>query len=245
MSLLPLLLGGQAATPEPPQPIDWATANIVFEGHSIVAVWNMLGLHTHTQQQTPGIVGATWANVGLPGQTWDQIRTSHSDTDAAWIAGKTNILVVMEAINFLALSGTPRTSAQCITAAQRALSSIRAARHWDRIVILGSLPSGGDPTSQVLNWPQMQPIGMTWAEVNQRQDEFDAYVSTHLGELGADAFVSFRGIPQFSGDGSTLTEFTSASSYWWEAVAPYVHPSNAGKAAMGAVIGEALLGLTL
>lgn len=238
------VVGGAASVPL----VLSSAVNIVFDGDSITNDFLASGLDALVKERLDALSarnGATLSingGLGINGQTWDAMLVNRADLDAAWVDGKTNVLIVAETTNSVFVDG--RTAAQTITDAQFYLSSIRATHLWN-ILLWGTIPRGwGDETGH----PGEVAKNTAMATV-------DAYMAANYVDMGARGYVEVRtGIPQFNHNGSSAASFSAYQSTWNE-TGPWVHPTDGtfpsgatpgtGKRAIAAKIVDALLTMTI
>jgi lysophospholipase L1-like esterase len=212
--------------------------NIVFDGNSLFSGVGASGSGTYLPTQVAGIApmsgsGASYSNKGVSGQTWRQMDGfdggSSSDVDAAWVNGKTNILVTWETSN--SVFNTGRTAAQTIVDAQSYINNRLTAHSGWKIVLMTTLPRqiSGNQTLTNTN--------------NAINETVDAYFRQNYRAMGAKALVDIRaGNSPFNFTGYTNTDFSASNtdSLWYEALGGRVHPNDAGYAVIAKMIANTL-----
>ena len=185
--------------------------NVYFNGNSIV-----YGSYLPSQTYAPPEVmstlaplasaGLSVANLGHSGYRWEDL-TPMTDADAAFVPGKTNVLLAMENANSL---GSGDTAAQCIAAARAYVAARLAAHPSVRLVIVTSIPYRADPT-----------LNATMLTVNA------AFLANYRA-WGCAACVDLRA------PGSPFNNFSTYSAAEYAATGIYtsdsMHPNTAGAA---------------
>lgn len=199
--------------------------NAVCDGNSLVfgvGATVPMPAQLLTKLATVSGITPTAPNVGVSGQSTRQMNGldggSSADVDAAWVAGKNNILVAWEGTNSVAFYG--RTPAQGATDMTDYIAARRAVHPW-WVVLLTTLPrfeTGNDALLRDYN---------TLAKAN--------YLA-----WGADVLVDVRsaGSP-FNFDGETSTGFVATQSLWFE-TSNWVHLNDAGYAIIADRVASAI-----
>lgn len=198
-----------------------SNVKITIDGNSIYADY----LSTQTMGQVINTIlpvkdsGATYNNIAISGQTWEDMNTNVSDVDSSFDALKTNILICSETTNSSNLGGL--TSQQIYDAATLYIQN-RLTAHSEWIVVLcGSLPR------------------YKTNEINQTMIDADNLMAENYRKMGANAFVNYRNSIPFNHDGSQTSYFSTQQQYWAD-TSNWTHPNNAGKLIMAQMISLAL-----
>lgn len=208
-----LLLGASTSAIEGPFLTLTSTVHVHIDSNSIPASWvyppiedvdelDVLIAHT----------GITITNSSVTGQAWTAMTSSATDVDGAYDGAKTNVLVIGETTNSVFNDG--RTAAQTIGDFQAYLAGRLAAHPWQYVVMLGTLPRGGQSSD---------------ATNNGRLLTVDDTIRADLPTYGLDAFVYYRDIADFSGTGNTQAGFMTSGTTCLETVAPFIHPINSAR----------------
>lgn len=207
--------------------------HVHVDANSLFAKWIAPGIETVGDLGAAiKAAGATSSNSAIPGQTWDDMRLRADDVDAAYVPGKTNVLITGETTNQIYNAGS--TPEQAIQKAQQYISA-RKALHPDWIILLvGTIPRAD------LSTPELNE------DANQRLLDVDRYQKTHLEDLGVHGFVDVRGFaPEWfalRADGMTapfMDSLSTCNSY--NSKDPdMVHPVNEPRTAFANAIAAAL-----
>lgn len=216
-----------------------ASVNVVWDGNSLVygqGASYVGGIRNNAVTQTANRApiagsGATVTNLGVSGQTWAQMNSSASDVDAAWIDGKTNLLVLWETTNAVCSQSSSQTPAQCLSAIRTYVTNRRAARPWV-IVCLTTIPReyGFAVNDQA-----------TRSAKNADLLAVDAALKANPAEYGLDRVIDLRrpGSP-FAFSSFSSSDFDSAGAIWQEPAGTRVHLNNAGYAIVAEMVAEDL-----
>lgn len=257
MSAMALLLALIAAPPatQPAQPtvppvqlvpLDAGT-NIVIDAISYYARWAYPGIDEIGELGALfASSGASHRNFAIPGQTWENMRTSIADAVGGFDPAKKNILVCGETRNMIfthpgwladgadaAAEKLLSVAARYIQAAQREVKG-KYGKGWDAVVICGTIPNSADPSEK---YSQEQTL-----TANSAMLKFDETLRGDPSRVGADAFADFRThAPQFfGGDGSTRAGFAQDPALVMEKGAAWIHPLGAAREALAGAIAAAI-----
>lgn len=209
-------------------------ANIVFDGNSLVAGVGASGPSGYLYNQVenmPFLNGTPVQSFAVGGQTTADMRSRGWLVDAAYVAGKRNILIAWEGTNSIYNSGG-MPARQAADDMALYLSDRRAA-HSDWTVIL-------------LTTIARQPAG-PWGTTNAANAVLLAYDDILLAEfrtLGADYLVHVRkaGSPFAIADFTSST-FENAPYISYEApgeVTAHIHLNDLGYSVVAGLIGQRL-----
>lgn len=254
-SLLLALIAAPPAAPRPAQPtappqlrvpLD-AGANVVIDANSYYARWTYAGIDEIGELGTLfASSGASHRNFAIPGQTWENMRASISDTVGGFDPAKKNILVCGETRNMIfthpgwladgvdaAAEKLLSAAARYIQAAQREVKT-RYGRGWDAVIICGTIPNSADPVEK---YSEAQTL-----TANAAMLKFDEVLRADPSRVGADAFADFRThAPQFfGGDGSSRAGFAQDPALVMEKGAAWIHPLGAAREALAGAIAVAI-----
>lgn len=225
------MAAGAGTAPAPaPALVAWNSGtHLHVDGNSIYAAHLAQAMDTLIWEIAPfSTSGATRSNSAIAGQTWQDMKNNPGEVDAAWVAGKTNVLLLSETTNSVFNEG--KSVSEIIQTATQYIAARQAAHPW-RILLSGTIPRGGTASD---------------ATNNAKLSEVDAYMAANYKDMGAHGYVGFRDIPMYNHDGTTAAPFTNYQTAWNETAAPWIHPkdgstaSNTGKRAMAAKIATAL-----
>lgn len=162
--------------------------------------------------------GATVVSTAIGGQSWYDMAANASDVEAAYAAGKVNVLIAGETTNACVHGGGGpiRTGAGAWADAAAYFAARKAAHPDIRTIVCGTPPIGGGYGSPAINLEYIA---------------FDSLARAGHRAAGIDLFVDFRtaATPWMNHDGTVLSSFSDASVKWSDA---YIHPSTAGKTDM-------------
>lgn len=195
--------------------------NVVVDGNSISANhYTAIGsFDNHLMTVEPlASSGATHASRAVSGASWaDMLATHAAQVDALWSDGATNVLVVNETIN----SVFQGASAATIQGQIETYLSGRLALHPWRIIYWLTIPYGG---------------GAAYTAFNATMVAVDQWVTANAEALGIEAVVDPRVIPTFAHDGLSAAPFEARNDEWHENAPPFVHPLDAPKLELAALI---------
>jgi len=202
-----------------------SSTNVVVDGNSITVYGFPLLLYG---QEPVSTSGASTHECGVGGQTWRNMDGldggSSADVDAAYVAGKRNVLVAWETTNQAAGGGT----AQSIADSCAQYIANRRALHPDWIVmVLTSLPrySTGNPA------------------LTQRLIDVDDIMRRAWRSMGIDyLFDTRRMVPTLGFSGFSAADFQATQSYWNE-TSDWLHPTMDGHALITRQVASALRAL--
>lgn len=244
MSLLLSLLAssggvGVSVVPTPNTPLKLSpNVHVHVDANSLFAKWISPGIETVGNLGAAiKTAGATSSNTAIPGQTWDDMRLRADDVDAAYVPGKTNVLITGETTNQVYNLGS--TTEQAIQKAQQYISARRAV-HSDWIILLvGTIPRADLATAELNK------------AANQRLVEVDRYQRSHLRDIGAHGWVDVRGFaPEWFSlreDGMTapfMDSLGTCNSYNGKAP-DMVHPIGEARVAFANAIHDSLMRLSI
>lgn len=198
--------------------------NVVVDGNSIADnYYTAIGtFDNHLMTVEPlASSGATHSCYADSGHSWAQMTADAAAVDAAWVEGSTNILVIGETINSV-YDGL--TAAQ-VQADISAYLSGRLALHPWRVIYWLTLPYGGGPS---------------YASFNATMNDVDAWSVANADTLGIELIVDPRTIPTFAHDGLLAAPFEVRNDEWQENSPPFVHPLDAPKLELAALIVAAM-----
>lgn len=187
------------------------SVNIVFDGDSITDDFLATGMDTLVSERLTmlgKLNGASISNsggLGVPGQTWADMRTTSADLAAAWIPGKTNVLVAGETTN--SVFNTGRSAAQTISDASAYIAMAAGMHPWI-ILLWGTIPRGHADEATYAGE----------AANNTTLISVDTYMQANYTTIGAHGYADVRsGTPMFDHNGSNAASFVAYQSYWNEA----------------------------
>lgn len=241
MDLLLSLLASSGSTGTVQVPTHYLTispsVHVHVDANSLFAKWIAPGIETVGDLGAAiKASGATSSNTAIPGQSWDDMRLRADDVDAAYVPGKTNVLITGETTNQVYNLGS--TTEQTIQKAQQYITARKAA-HPDWIILLvGTIPRA-DLATPELN-----------RAANQRLLEVDNYQRAHLQDMGVHGWVDVRSAaPEWFAlrpDGMTapfMDSLTTCNSYDGK-IPDMVHPIGEARIAFANAIAEGLLSLS-
>lgn len=215
-----------------------STTNVVLDGNSLVAgtgssvpAYNLAG----QVASLPPISGQlSITNLGIGGQTTRQMNGmdggSSADVDAAWVSGKTNVLLVWEGTN--SIYGGGRTASQAYQDMADYCAARLALNPW-LIVIINTLP---------------RQIGNPVAEdaMNAKLVDYNAQLAAGYRSMGARAVVDVRQ----AGSPFAFTNYSQASydatvDYWKNPEYIKVHLSDTGYSVIAGYVASQLKRLRL
>lgn len=230
-----LLMAVGASAPEPEPLLAWDKTipiNVVVDGNSHYAQWVYPAINTVGEfGALMARSGASSSNFAVPGQTWSDMALNASSTDAAWVAGKVNVLVCGEGTNTFHGGGTGapvRTTVEDEITDARQFIAGRLARNPWRVVLCGTIPRGGRTED---------------APKNALTKSSDDYKAANFRDMGAHAYCDFRASPYFDGDGNSTAStipWMGVSGLCQETAAPFIHPIGAPRTAFAGRIAAAL-----
>lgn len=205
--------------------------NIVHDGNSLTAGIDMTMGMTMPQQVARSAPitgsGAALSSKTNSGWTWLQMQSQDgAAVDAAWVSGKTNILVIWETTNSLA---TGRTVQQAYDDAKAYITARRAANPWI-IIVLTTIPRQNHPDAQQANNDLF----------NANLLAVDALMKSQVADLGADYILDVRraGSP-FAFTAYTPADFNAIQQYW-VGTTGRVHLNNVGMQIISGYVSEML-----
>lgn len=196
--------------------------NIVYEGNSLMAGLGATGGQTLPVQMANAApltgAGTVSTNLAVSGSTWSDMTTRAGGVDAAWAAGKTNILVLWEHLNSICAGGL--TAAQSASAMATYIAARRAVHPWI-VVSLTMLPCegySGVMTNQTLR-----------DQYNSIMTACDNLIRANPTAYGVDALVDVRQAGSvFAIPAYLPANFDATGAIWNEAAGSRVHLNNAG-----------------
>lgn len=194
-----------------------STVHVHFDANSIYANW---GVYSGGKgiDQLPALVdlaastGVTYSNTSIPGQSWAGMTSAATDIDAAYVAGKVNVLAVSETTNSVFNDG--KTAAGAVADYLAYINGRLAANPWDYVVMFGTVPRGGQAGD---------------ATNNARLVEADALIEADLAGNHVDAFFGFRDLSPFFLSGNAREGFMASTTTCLESTAPYIHPVGSAR----------------
>lgn len=205
------------------------TANIVFDGNSLVAGNVMASPSTQNiaAQLTPmaPLNGAvTVTNIGVGGQTIANMRSRGAQyADGHYVVGKKNVLIVWEGTN--SICNTTMTG-QAAGDAMAAYCADRLAAHPDWIIVL------------MTTIPRFDVSSGTWsvAQANAELLKYDAYLKANWRAMGAKKVVDVRAAGLFVYPPGATSMPSAMSPYMLE----NIHYNPAGGAILAGYVADAL-----
>lgn len=198
---------------------DPATVAITFDGNSLVdPIYSDLA--TQLQALAPLSGNFTIVNKGLSGQTVANMTSSAGDVDAAWVAGKTNVLLLWEITNSIFVEG--KTGLQACADMSSYIAARKAVHPWI-VVLMTCIPRGDF-------------LGNTW-NVTDGEVQLQAantYLRNNYKTMGARALVEMRQGPFNFTDSGNGANFPAA--LWTDRT----HPNSTGKAYCAQYIAQTL-----
>lgn len=200
--------------------------NIVFDGNSIVyGYYQTTNIEQRMAASWPlAGLGLTVANLGKNGYTWRMLMGldgGSNNVDSQYVAGRKNILVVMETTNSIYVGG--RSGSQAAADAQAYVAARLAAHAWT--VLLVTAPP---------HWVANQ----TTADANNAAiDSANAAMRANYRAWGAAACADIRApnapyaFPDYA-----QSRFSAAQSLGYFHPGDLLHPADAGAAAIAATI---------
>jgi hypothetical protein len=222
-----------------PKALLGAQANVVWDGNSLCqglggtnyyAPANIL----HTLPMTRD---GTFTNCGIGGQAWPDMIATPSDVDNAWVAGKTNVLLMWEHINTLYADraiyyGDTTVSTQCLVEVRQYIADRRAIHPWI-MVMVSSIPV------QVVSGD----IGFR-TEFNRQLRGVDLAIMANPSYYGVDFNIDLRQKGSvFDFPDYTDASFLASGNIWHETAGFVVHLNDAGKAIVANMVEERLRNL--
>lgn len=208
--------------------------NIVWEGNSLVSGVGSTGGQTLPLQSSSNApianTGTGITNLSVSGSTWAAMEARASGVNAAWVNGKTNILVLWEHVNSICAGGL--TAQQSANAMRDYIAARRAVHPWI-VVGLTMIPCEGYigvMTTQALR-----------DQYNSIMTTCDNLVRADPAAYGLDALVDVRqtgsvfAIPAF-----LPANFDATGAIWSEAAGSRVHLNNAGYGLVAQMVNAAL-----
>lgn len=180
------------------EPFLAATHNVVFAGNSLISGDGASSLQyvANKVHNLPFLKnsGLTVKSYGIAGDTYDDMMTGEvPDIQAAYEAGKRNILVHWEATNQIYLGNS--TASETITKMQAFLAAVNAGQTWEHVVL-----------TCLYRWPDNAK--------NLILQEFNALILGNFKAYGLARVVDIRkGDSPFSGYGYTQADFDAYSIY--------------------------------
>lgn len=203
--------------------------NLVVDGNSIMtSAYSTVGAFDDSLRLYEPLASAvdTSTAPAIGGQTWTDMTTNHADVDSAWAEGATNILYLGETRNQIVVDyGTNGITdqatlvARCKAAIIDYLAAVRAVHPEWRVIIGGTLPSGGSNITR-------------YQVENAAFEEVDDWVATNVDTLDLHAFIGFRNHPAFDHDGLAPEPFQAYPTFWQETSPRWTHPKDPGKEPM-------------
>lgn len=201
------------------------TVNFVFDGNSLVFRDSGAGTLMMQMARRSPVLGsrAILSNVSVDGQTTRQMNGldggSSADVDAAWVAGKKNVLVAWEGTNSIWTGA--RTGAQAAQDMWDYIVARQAVHTWDKIVVGTTIPRQGG-----------LPDGATLTANNNEQITYDALIISNAASKGYLA-VNNRGNPDTSfliSPPVTDAGFAGApsSTMWFDPSPNRIHLNDSG-----------------
>lgn len=203
---------------------------LLFDGNSFLdPAYPQYNIGAVVRASTIGASFASYANIGISGQTLEDMRTNVSDLTTN-LSAATCVLVIMETTNSVFNIGD--TKAQTLTALNAYTSFVKSSSPAAVIVYCGTVPRKATPAAG----------GATMMQGNQTLVDVDTDVDANRALYNIDACVYFR---QPSGPFG-FSDWTNTASYdAGGGYADYIHPSNpVGRQYLGDRIAEVLSGLT-
>lgn len=200
--------------------------HVVVDGNSVFAdFYTELGtFDNHLMTVEPlASSGATHAGVAVSGASWANLIAKAATTvDLAWDStAHNNVLVITETINSLYAGASVATVK---TQIQTYLDGRLALYPW-RVIYVRTFPYGG---------------GAGYAAMNANMTEIDDWVQANAETLGVEAVVDPRSLPIFDHDGTLAAPFEAYNAQWHENAPPFVHPLDAPKLELAALIVAAM-----
>lgn len=150
--------------------------------------------------------GATaTANPSVPGRSWAAMLPDVGTASAAWVAGKTNVLMTWEGTN--SIYNDVVSAAQACTDAQTVISACRAAHPWVTAT-LTTIPRSGSRDSVRVAYDDLL------------RNNYRAYGFDMLFDVAAK-------VPQLAFNGDVSANFVATQAYWSE-TADWTHLNDAG-----------------
>jgi hypothetical protein len=195
---------------------------VSFDGNSLVDP-SFSTLCTSLQGLQPINNRITISNLGLSGQTVQNMISTATDVDASFVAGKTNYLLIWEITNSIFNAG--RTGLQACADMVTYISARLVAHPTWKPIILTCIPRGSN-------------LGGTYTAATGETElqAANTYIRANYLAMGCVAYVETRrtsGPFDFT-DSSNLANFPV--SLWTDAT----HPNSAGKAIIAQYISDVL-----
>jgi hypothetical protein len=198
-------------------------SNTVWDGNSLFAGVGASSGANRVPEKTGSLAplagtGSTVVNLGVSGQTWRQMDGLDSgnaaDVDAAWVAGKTNILIVWETTNAVFNAG--RTGIQAAQDEAQYIADRKAVHPW-KVVALTTIPRQNADAQATLDAKNAELVAA------------DNYMRRNYRSMGIDVLVDLRapGSP-FAFANYLPTTWDAQAGLWNEASGGRVHLSDAG-----------------
>ena len=223
-----------------PQRLDWSSPiNAVLDGNSIAAGTNASSsayyINALVAAMAPMSGAVPFSNIAIGGQTTRQMDGldggSSADVDAAWVSGKTNILVAWELTNHIISTGCSGEEAAQVMADYIAH---RLAVHPWRVIIMTALPRY-----------KLGIGGLSVDQLNANLDDANALVKSHWRTWGASGVCDVRAVggpfdfPDYQWD---TFERSKTKELWsiGDAAGTHEHLSDAGFEALAPLLSRTL-----
>jgi lysophospholipase L1-like esterase len=209
-----------------------AGSNVVVDGNSLVYGQGSTGGNNMPAQlaaMSPLSGNVAVTNLGISGQNLSQMRTNCADVDAAYVAGKQNVLVVWEGTNSLNYGGSV---AQAYSDTSLYCAERLALNPWI-IVLMTTLPRYNQGATQSAT-----------DDYNAKLASYNAQILAGYKSMRAKAIVDVRqtGSPFAFSDYQFATFDQPATSGLWAAgeTLQRIHLSNAGYGVIAQMVANVL-----
>jgi len=205
----------------------WATSkvSVTLEGNSLVDA-STSALKTELQKVSPFRSKFTFNDYGVSGSTISMMASRSATTDASFVTGKTNFLILWEYTNNVHNAG--RTGVQTIADMTAYIAARKAAKAW-KVVLLTALPRGDFLGSFY-----------TAAQGEVELSYCNTYTKANYLSMGADYCVDVRK----AGGPFDFTDVTNAnnflSGYYMSNPNQQTHLNTAGQALISSYISAVL-----
>ncbi len=194
-----------------------STVSMRGDGNSLMAGVGGNSLTYQLENRAP-MLGAVINNYGVPGQTTLDMISDASTTDAGWVAGKPNVLLLWEGSNNICNIG--RSAAQSVADMGTYIAARQAVHPW-KIVLLTCLP-------RQTNNGQAQTTSQSL-----ELDQYNTLLRANYRAIGAHVLVDVRqsGSPFNMADYNmaTFNNMATANGLWASGETDnHIHLSTAG-----------------
>jgi hypothetical protein len=214
-----------------PKAILGAQSNAVYDGHSCMAGQGGGGVTISSLLNAmPTLGGGTWTNVAIAGQGWPEMIANPTDVDSAWVAGKTNVLLLWEHVNTMYFHGyTPQQTADSM---RQYIKERRALHPW--LVVLLSAYASQPSSNSYWTRQGVLEAGLV----------VDSIIAANPAYYGVDMLVNLREKGSiFDMPDWTDASFAAMGDVWFEPLGGVLHLNPNGYAAVARLVEKRLQNL--